>query len=100
VLGIRTTCRTLAAPFLAHGGKGVIFSVLQREPDQQVSHQIDRLCDKFDSSSPKIPPQHYRRLYRLAERRVSGMRLAELAMAGGSTLLALPFESERNIGLF
>jgi hypothetical protein len=24
----------------------------------------------------------------------------EWAMAGGSTLLALPFESERNIGLF
>jgi hypothetical protein len=27
-------------------------------------------------------------------------QVAEWAMAGGSTLLALPFESERNIGLF
>jgi hypothetical protein len=36
-------------------GEGLFFSVLQREPKQQVSNQIDRLCDKFDSLQPEDP---------------------------------------------
>jgi hypothetical protein len=36
-------------------GEGLFFSVLQREPKQQVSHQIGRLCDKFDSLQPDDP---------------------------------------------
>jgi hypothetical protein len=47
---------------------------------QQISHQIDRLCDKFDSLQPEDPRRNTIVGYiSLAERRVSGRRLAEWA---------------------
>ncbi len=31
------------------------FTQLNNVPKQQISHQIDRLCDKFDSLQPEDP---------------------------------------------
>ena len=40
-------------------GEGLLFSVIffcaGESPNQQISHQIDRRCDKFDSLQPEDP---------------------------------------------